>query len=145
MLGKGNKERIVYLNNSCLNAINRYLAVLNSGEKIKRVDKDALFLNRCGKRIGARSVEMIVEKCLKQAGLDGMGISPHKLRHTAATLLYQDAGVDIRVLKELLGHESLSTTEIYTHVSNKQIEEASKKSPLENIKPKKSTKPLNNG
>lgn len=145
LLGKGNKERIVYLNNSCLNAINRYLAVLNSGEKIKRVDKDALFLNRCGKRIGARSVEMIVEKCLKQAGLDGMGISPHKLRHTAATLLYQDAGVDIRVLKELLGHESLSTTEIYTHVSNKQIEEASKKSPLENIKPKKSTKPLNNG
>lgn len=140
LLGKGNKERIVYLNNSCLNAINRYLAVLNSGEKIKRVDKDALFLNRCGKRIGARSVEMIVEKCLKQAGLDGMGISPHKLRHTAATLLYQDAGVDIRVLKELLGHESLSTTEIYTHVSNKQIEEASKKSPLENIKPKKSTK-----
>ena len=123
LLGKGNKERIVYLNNSCLNAINNYLAVLNSGEKIKRSDKekDALFLNKNGKRIGARRVEQIVEDCLKQAGLDGMGISPHKLRHTAATLLYQDAGVDIRVLKELLGHESLSTTEIYTHVSNKQI------------------------
>ena len=147
VLGKGNKERIVYLNNSCLNAINNYLAVLNSGEKIKRSDKekDALFLNKNGKRIGARRVEQIVEDCLKQAGLDGMGISPHKLRHTAATLLYQDAGVDIRVLKELLGHESLSTTEIYTHVSNKQIEDASKKSPLGNIKPKKSVKNSDNG
>lgn len=145
LLGKGNKERIVYLNNSCLNAINNYLAVLNSGTKIKRADKDALFLNRSGKRIGARSVELIVEKCLKQAGLDGMGISPHKLRHTAATLLYQDAGVDIRVLKELLGHESLSTTEIYTHVSNKQIEEASKKSPLGNVKPAKAAKKSDNG
>ena len=147
LLGKGNKERIVYLNNSCLNAINNYLAVLNSGEKIKRSDKekDALFLNKNGKRIGARRVEQIVEDCLKQAGLDGMGISPHKLRHTAATLLYQDAGVDIRVLKELLGHESLSTTEIYTHVSNRQIEDASKKSPLGNIKPKKSVKNSDNG
>ncbi len=145
LLGKGNKERVVYLNNSCLNAINNYLAVLNSGTKIKRVDKDALFLNRSGKRIGARSVELIVEKCLKQAGLEGMGISPHKLRHTAATLLYQDAGVDIRVLKELLGHESLSTTEIYTHVSNKQIEEASKKSPLGNVKPAKAAKKSDNG
>ena len=145
LLGKGNKERVVYLNNSCLNAINSYLTVLNSGTKIKRADKDALFLNRSGKRIGARSVELIVEKCLKQAGLDGMGISPHKLRHTAATLLYQDAGVDIRVLKELLGHESLSTTEIYTHVSNKQIEDASKKSPLGSIKPPKPGKKSDNG
>ena len=133
------------LSELCLNAINNYLAVLNSGTKIKRADKDALFLNRSGKRIGARSVELIVEKCLKQAGLDGMGISPHKLRHTAATLLYQDAGVDIRVLKELLGHESLSTTEIYTHVSNKQIEEASKKSPLGNVKPAKAAKKSDNG
>ena len=138
LLGKGNKERIVYLNNSCLNAIENYLKVLNSGEKIKRVDKNALFLNKFGKRISTRGVEQIVEQCLKQSGLDGMGISPHKLRHTAATILYQDAGVDIRVLKELLGHESLSTTEIYTHVSNRQIEEASNKSPLKNIKqPKK--------
>ena len=118
LLGKGNKERIVYLNGSCIDAVNNYLAVLNSGEKVKRVDKNALFLNRNGKRISPRRVEQIVEHCLKEAGLDGMGISPHKLRHTAATLLYQDAGVDIRVLKELLGHESLSTTEIYTHVSN---------------------------
>ena len=147
LLGKGNKERIVYLKNSCLSEINNYLAMLNLGEKIKRSDKekDALFLNKNGKRIGARRVEQIVEDCLKQAGLDGMGISPHKLRHTAATLLYQDAGVDIRVLKELLGHESLSTTEIYTHVSNKQIEDASKKSPLGNIKPKKSVKNSDNG
>ena len=137
LLGKGNKERIVYLNESCLNAIHSYLDVLNSGEKVKRVDKNALFLNRNGKRIGPRRVEQIVEDCLKQAGLDGMGISPHKLRHTAATLLYQDAGVDIRVLKELLGHESLSTTEIYTHVSNRQIEDASNKSPLKNVRPAK--------
>lgn len=141
LLGKGNKERIVYLNGSCIDAVNNYLAALNSGEKIKRVDKNALFLNRSGKRITPRSVERIVEHCLKEAGLDGMGISPHKLRHTAATLLYQNAEVDIRVLKELLGHESLSTTEIYTHVSNKQIEDASNKSPLKNVKqPKKKIK-----
>lgn len=138
LLGKGNKERIVYLNNSCLEAIENYKKVLDSGEKVKRVDKNALFLNRNGKRIGPRRVEQIVEECLKKAGLDGMGITPHKLRHTAATLLYQNAGVDIRVLKELLGHESLSTTEIYTHVSNRQIEDASNKSPLKNVRqPKK--------
>ncbi len=137
LLGKGNKERIVYLNNSCLTAIETYLRALDSGEKVKRVDKNALFLNRNGKRIGPRRVEQIVEQCLKEAGLDGMGISPHKLRHTAATLLYQDAGVDIRVLKELLGHESLATTEIYTHVSNRQIEDASNRSPLKNVKPPK--------
>ena len=137
LLGKGNKERIVYLNNSCLTAIESYLRALDSGEKVKRVDKNALFLNRNGKRIGPRRVEQIVEQCLKEAGLDGMGISPHKLRHTAATLLYQDAGVDIRVLKELLGHESLATTEIYTHVSNRQIEDASNRSPLKNVKPPK--------
>ena len=140
LLGKGNKERIVYLNKSCLTAIDNYLAVLNSGEKIKRVDKNALFLNNRGQRIGPRRVEQIVEECLQKAGLGGMGISPHKLRHTAATLLYQDAGVDIRVLKELLGHESLSTTEIYTHVSNRQIEDASNKSPLKNVRQKKSEK-----
>lgn len=137
LLGKGNKERIVYLNGSCMTAIQNYLTVLNSGEKVKRVDKNALFLNRNGKRITPRRVEQIVEQCLKEAGLDGMGISPHKLRHTAATLLYQDAGVDIRVLKELLGHVSLSTTEIYTHVSNRQIEDATNKSPLKNVNPPK--------
>lgn len=139
LLGKGNKERIVYLNNSCLDAINNYLLAVDSGEKVKRIDKNALFLNRNGKRISQRRVEQIVEDCLKLAGLDNMGISPHKLRHTAATLLYQNANVDIRVLKELLGHESLSTTEIYTHVSNKQIEEASNSSPLGKVSiPKKS-------
>lgn len=138
LLGKGNKERIVYLNNSCLSAIDSYLTVLNSGEKIKRVDKNALFLNNRGKRISPRRVEQIVEECLQKAGLGNMGISPHKLRHTAATLLYQDAGVDIRVLKELLGHESLATTEIYTHVSNRQIEDASNKSPLKNVRQRKS-------
>ncbi|HNW03917.1 MAG TPA: tyrosine recombinase XerC [Oscillospiraceae bacterium] len=140
LLGKGNKERIVYLNDSCLAAIDNYLGVLNDGGKIKRVDKNALFLNRNGKRIGARRVEQIVDFCLKEAGLDGMGYSPHKLRHTAATLLYQDAGVDIRVLQEMLGHVSLSTTEIYTHVSNRQIEEAVTKSPLGNVKQKKTQK-----
>lgn len=139
LLGKGNKERIVYLNNSCLDSINNYLKVVDSGEKVKRVDKNALFLSKNGKRISQRRVEQIVEECLKSAGLNNMGISPHKLRHTAATLLYQNANVDIRVLKELLGHESLSTTEIYTHVSNKQIEDASNKSPLGNVSiPKKS-------
>ena len=74
---------------------------------------------------------------MKQAGLSGMGYSPHKLRHTAATLMYQHGGVDIRVLKEILGHENLGTTEIYTHVSNAQIQNAAQRSPLSGVKPKK--------
>lgn len=136
LLGKGNKERIVYLNDACIIAVKNYLESFSGDDAKKRVDKEALFLNRYGNRICARRVEQIVEQCLNNAGLSGMGFSPHKLRHTAATLLYQEGGVDIKVLQELLGHVSLSTTEIYTHVSNVQLEEAIQKSPLKEEKQK---------
>lgn len=126
ILGKGNKERTVFLNDACIDAINAYL---KETESVKRED-NALFIGRGGKRLSPRRVEQLVEKSLKDAGLSKNGITPHKLRHTAATLLYQYGQVDIRVLKELLGHVSLSTTEIYTHVSNDQIRRAALSSPL---------------
>ena len=132
LLGKGNKERIIYLNDACLYAIGEYIKNRNSDNFIK--DKDALFISKRGTRLTARRVQQIVEECLKDAGLSGKGYSPHKLRHTAATLMYQHGNVDIRVLKEILGHANLATTEIYTHVANFQIEDAAKSSPLANVK-----------
>lgn len=135
LLGKGNKERIIYINDACLQAIAAYLPVRKS--PTVREHRDALFLSARGTRISPRRVEQIVETCLQQAGLSGQGYSPHKLRHTAATLMYQHGNVDIRVLKEILGHVSLSTTEIYTHVSSSQMENAAKQSPLSSVSPKK--------
>ena len=140
LLGKGNKERVVYLNDACLHAIEQYLQIRADGPAPKSRDGDALFLSRTGSRLTPRRVEQIVEECLRSAGLSGKGYSPHKLRHTAATLMYQHGNVDIRVLKELLGHQNLSTTEIYTHVSNSQLEQAAERSPLSHVKiDKKST------
>lgn len=127
ILGKGNKERTVYLNNACISAINNYLRVRpHDGVK----DADALFISRENRRISGRMVENIVKKYIKAAGLDPEKYSPHKLRHTAATLLYLYGDVDIRILQEILGHENLNTTEIYTHVENKSIKDAVKKHPL---------------
>lgn len=139
LLGKGNKERIVYLNEACLSALEQYLTrERKQPEKGTDEERNALFLSSRGKRLTSRRVEQIVEQCLKLAGLDGRGISPHKLRHTAATLMYQHGNVDIRVLKEILGHANLGTTEIYTHVSNQQIEGAADRSPLSHVRaPKK--------
>ena len=136
LLGKGNKERIIYLNQTCMDAIADYLSVRSRQEKI--VDKQALFISQRGTRISARRVQMIVEMYLKKSGLGGMGYSVHKLRHTAATLMYQYGQIDIRVLKDILGHVNLGTTEIYTHVSNTQMEHAADSNPLNrNRKPKK--------
>lgn len=130
LLGKGNKERLVYLNEACQDAIDNYLTK-ERGQLKTIVDKDALFLScRSGKRLGARQVQLIVSGALKAAGLDHMGFSTHKLRHTAATLLYQEGNVDLLVLKEMLGHANVGTTEIYTHVSNKKVQEAAAKNPL---------------
>ena len=132
LLGKGNKERIIYLNDACLYAIAEYLK-----ERIapkKAADQKALFVSARGTRLTARRVEQIVADCLQNAGLSDKGYSPHKLRHTAATLMYQHGNVDIRVLKEILGHANLATTEIYTHVANAQMEGAASRSPLANIK-----------
>jgi site-specific recombinase XerD len=96
------------------------------------------------KRISPKTVQWIVNKFLAQAGLDGKGYSVHKLRHTAATLMYQQGGVDIRVLKEILGHESLSTTEIYTHLSSTQAKAAIDSSPLANLNTAKQKKTKDN-
>ena len=113
ILGKGNKERIVYLNEACRDAIKRYLAV-RPHDGLKADSRNALFISREHQRISPKTVQFIVKKYLKQMGLDGTGYSVHKLRHTAATLMYQHGNVDIRVLKDILGHENLGTTEIYT-------------------------------
>ena len=128
--GKGNKQRIVYLNDSCLEALRSYISVRPNDTK----DKKALFISRINKRMGVQAVQDVVYKYLKKIGLDGNGYSVHKLRHTAATLMYQHGSVDIRVLQEMLGHENLGTTEIYTHLSSEQLENAAAANPLAKIK-----------
>ena len=132
VIGKGNKERTIYLNKACINAVNDYLKV-RPREGVKFDSKEALFLSERRERISNRTVQYIVEKELKAAGLDTTKYSVHKLRHTAATLMYQYGNVDIRALQELLGHESISTTEIYTHVENSQVRNAVESNPLANM------------
>ena len=135
VIGKGNKERTIYLNKACIKAINEYLAV-RPKEGIKKDTKDsdkALFLSERRQRIGKRTVQDIIYKELRLAGIDSTKYSVHKLRHTAATLMYQYGGVDIRALQELLGHESIATTEIYTHVSNEQVRNAVESNPLADL------------
>ncbi len=127
--GKGNKQRLVYLNDSCIQAINEYLKVRPS-EGISASQKNALFISRNKNRISPKTVQHIVYTLLDKAGLGDKGLSTHKLRHTAATLLYQHAGTDVMLLKEMLGHESLATTQIYTHVQNEQLKNAVESSPL---------------
>ena len=132
VIGKGNKERTIYLNKACMHAIKEYLEV-KPKKGIYYQAKDALFLSERRERISKRTVQYIVEKELRKAGLDTTKYSTHKLRHTAATLMYQYGEVDIRALQELLGHASISTTEIYTHVANEQVRNAVEKNPLANI------------
>ena len=120
LLGKGNKERIVYINDACDAAIKAYLAV-RPNDNIEFSDRNALFISRNKKRISNKTVQHIVKTYLEKAGLGGQGYSTHKLRHTAATLMYQHGDVDIRVLKDILGHANLGTTQIYTHISNSQM------------------------
>ena len=134
--GKGNKERMVYLNEACLKALNNYLIAREEHiEKLKNnnkkiLDKNALFLSNRRKRISPKTVQYLVYKYIAFIHLGGQGYSVHKLRHTAATLMYQYGNVDIRILKDILGHNNLGTTEIYTHLSNKQIKEAISSNPL---------------
>lgn len=132
VIGKGNKERAIYLNRACINAINSYLAV-RPKTGIKKGSEDAMFLSERLERISNRTVQHIVKQELLRAGLDTSKYSVHKLRHTAATLMYKYGNVDIRALQELLGHESISTTEIYTHVDNEQIRNAVEDNPLANL------------
>ena len=134
--GKGNKERSVYLNEACQTAIREYLTV-RPHEGIPVTDRNALFISRNHRRISPKTVQHIVKTYLEKSGLGGMGYSTHKLRHTAATLMYQHGNVDIRVLKDILGHSNLGTTQIYTHVSDTQIKKAAEQNPLANVKSKK--------
>ncbi len=128
VLGKGSKERIIYLNPACVSAFEDYIKVRpDTKEK-------ALFISKRLKRISNRRVEQIIDEKLQLSGLSGMGFSVHKLRHTAATLMYQN-GVDVRALKEVLGHENLDTTQIYTHVANEQIRNAMNMNPLASVSP----------
>ncbi len=140
VIGKGNKERIVYLNDACKSAIVAYLPI-RMATPAKQKGESALFLSGQGNRISVKTVQWLVKKYLNEAGLEFKNYSTHKLRHTAATLMYQSGEVDIRVLKDILGHAQLNTTQIYTHVSNEHMEDAMEKNPLSSIKPKKTPKP----
>ena len=135
IIGKGSKKRLIYLNDACMSAFEAYMKV-RPVDGVRAEDKYALFLSAQHRRISRESVQKLVYKYLEKIGLDSQGYSVHKLRHTAATLMYQHGNVDIRVLKDVLGHESLSTTEIYTHLDSRQIEAAAKSNPLSKIKPK---------
>ena len=131
IVGKGNKERTIYLNKASLRAIYKYLPIRNADiEKIHVEDKDALFISGKYGRINKRTVERIVKKHIGNAGLNRDKYTPHKLRHTSATLMYKHGNVDIRSLQEILGHENISTTQIYTHVDSDKLRTAVKSNPL---------------
>ncbi len=135
--GKGAKERIIYLNDACRAALTDYLAERKALENGRDLHEKALFLSERMQRISVKTVQWMVYKYLDMAGLGERKLSVHKLRHTAATLMYQSGEVDVRVLKDILGHEQLNTTQIYTHVSSSSMENAMSKNPLANIQPKK--------
>ncbi|GMB10973.1 MAG: tyrosine recombinase XerC [Candidatus Improbicoccus devescovinae] len=131
ILGKGNKERIIYLPTSCLEALENYKHVRNiaTGK-----DKYALFTSRNRRRLSVKTVQFFIKKYFMISGLSSYNFSVHKLRHTAATLMYQHSNVDIKILKEILGHENIATTEIYTHTSSKFVKEALESNPLAKLK-----------
>ncbi len=132
VVGKGNKERIVYLNSACRSALAEYLE-WRLNEANLGLQERALFISGRNKRISIKTVQWLAYKHLGEAGLSAKHYSVHKLRHTAATLMYQSGEVDVRVLKDILGHEQLNTTQIYTHVSNAAMSEAMEKNPLSDI------------
>ena len=133
VLGKGNKVRIIYLNDACQDAIKRWLAVRRP---ITGRDANALFLSSQNERISRSTAHAMVKKRLGEAGIDASQYSSHKLRHTAATLMLQN-GVDVRAVQEVLGHDHLNTTEIYTHIDNESLRVAAKANPLSCVKKSK--------
>ena len=138
LFGKGHKERMVYLNDACVEAIQLYLHKRNTMEGLSPKEK-AVFITRMRKeRISNRRVEQLISGAMKAAGLKGF--STHKLRHTAATLMYQTGNVDILTLKQLLGHSSVGTTQIYTHLQEFQVRSAIEENPLGKVLPIKATK-----
>ena len=132
VIGKGNKERTVFLNQATYEAIEDYLTV----RPIDCKDKKALFISKRKQRLGNRGIQYMIDKYLEKSGLSTDIYSTHKLRHTAATLMYKYGNVDIRALQEILGHESVATTQIYTHIDNKRLREAIDSNPLANRKNK---------
>lgn len=132
VLGKGNKERILYLNEACITALAAYLPKRLQPHEI---DSDAIFISRNRKRINVQTVKWLVKKYIRASGLDPNEYSAHKLRHTAATLMYQN-GVDIRTLQDVLGHQQVNTTMIYTHVADESIQKAICQNPLSHVKRK---------
>ena len=132
VLGKGNKVRMIFLNDACQDALRRYLAIRRP---IQGSDRQALFLSSQNKRVSRSTVHAMVKKRLGESGLDSSQYSSHKLRHTAATLMLQN-GVDVRAVQEVLGHDHLNTTEIYTHIDNEALRVAAKANPLSRIKNK---------
>ena len=129
VVGKGNKERFVYFGSSCRKAIDAYLP-----ERNKKVltDNRALFASRDGNRISVTAVHRLVKKALLQAGLDATQFSAHKLRHTAATMMLS-GGVDIKTVQEVLGHENLNTTQIYTHIESTELNIAAEANPISKL------------
>ena len=131
VIGKGNKERTIFLNESCIEAIKDYLSIrptpING-------DSKALFISKRKQRMSNRAIQHMIERYLQKSGLDTNIYSTHKLRHTAATLMYKYGNVDIRALQEILGHESVSTTQIYTHIDDERLRNAVKSNPLANRK-----------
>ena len=129
VVGKGNKERFVYFGSACRKAIDAYMA-----ERSQRVltDNRALFGSRNGNRVSVTAVHRLVDKALKQAGLDSTQFSAHKLRHTAATMMLS-GGVDVKTVQEVLGHENLNTTQIYTHIENTELKIAAEANPLSKL------------
>ncbi len=132
--GKGAKERIIYLNEACQTALSEYLPLRLSDQNGNSVREKALFLSGQKKRLSVKTVQWMVYKYLDMAGLGDRHLSVHKLRHTAATLMYQSGKVDVRILKDILGHEQLNTTQIYTHVSSAGMERAMAHNPLSGVK-----------
>jgi len=132
VLGKGNKERTIYLNQACQKALENYLK-----ERLleKTPERSALFLSKKKTRISPSNVYHLVKIHLAAAGLDTNKYSTHKLRHTAATLMYIHGGVDIRAIQEILGHTKITTTEIYTHLDEKKLREAADRHPLAHLRP----------
>lgn len=131
VVGKGNKERTVYLNDACRDAIDNYLSVR---KLLVPPRVTAMFLSNRRARMSCDSVQVMVKKNLTKAGLDASLYSTHKLRHTAATLMLQN-GVDVRTLQEVLGHENLNTTQIYTHIDNAELRTAAEANPLSRFSP----------
>ena len=132
IVGKGDKERTVYLNEACLKAIDNYMKVRDVS-KVLGEDKNYLFISSRNKPINKRTVEILVKKHIGNAGISDGKYTPHKLRHTAATLMYKYGNVDIRSLQNILGHENLSTTQIYTHVDDDSLRDAVKSNPLSKL------------